>query len=316
MDAVTLFVYRPRRWFENILYSGLVVTGLMAGIMFFSLAGFVALDNPVYLAAMSALLVLAATSLALAVRYTIDRNRTLAARLVKLPKEDLLALLESSDLGDVDYQLIRQALDKNFPGWEKPTPTPEQAYSQNIPPQAIDMLWEGLARIGGSRATIVDRSSPMTRGELIDRFPEYVARVWSFRNPRPATRADLVEYINTHGAELAPRLDWLLEMYQSRQALLDDPQELVWHRVDPTDVLTWPSAKQKVYYHFDVVGTHPGVFSAPLTQQEIEEDARENGTPVVHPIEIGGFSSALGFLDMFDVSHWTPRPLSRSTTPP
>lgn len=169
--------------------------------------------------------------------------------------------------------------------------------------EAVDMLWEGLHRLGSQDSVSEEHKAsapkrPLSRQQLIDDIPAYMAWVWLHRHAIPASKAELEEALA--GTEVSEQYrDWLLEAYRSAQglaALSDD--DWGWRLMNPSDRETWPQDGQDVFYFFDVVGTHLGQFNG--AQDEGAEDDLTGGAC---------FSGACGFLDAYDVACWAPRPL-------
>lgn len=169
---------------------------------------------------------------------------------------------------------------------------------------AVEMLWEGLQRLSVAPSVPVESSPagsakrPPSREQLIDDMPSYMAWVWTSRHAIPASKEALLE--DLQGSAVSEKyLTWLLEAYESANGLkaMDDT-EWGWFLMNPSDRSTWPVAGQKVFYFFDVVGTHLGQFNG--ARDENPEDPLTGDA---------GFSGACGFLDAYDVACWAPRPL-------
>lgn len=169
---------------------------------------------------------------------------------------------------------------------------------------ALEMLWEGLQRLPSLSPASVDAAPkrPLSRQQLLDDIPTYMAGLWTIRHAIPASQVELQEALD--GSELPEKyrawlLKALLEAYRSAQglaALSDD--DWGWRLMSPSDRETWPQNGQDVFYFFDVMGTHLGKFNG-----------AQEGSPEDTLTGDAGFSGACGFLDAYSVACWAPRPL-------
>lgn len=154
----------------------------------------------------------------------------------------------------------------------------------------------------------------MSREELIQTLPHYAAVIWSRRHPLPASIEQLAQSLDNPDEGMAKKISWLEEIHRSIKGLeqLTDEQ-WVWNIMDEADRSTWPQDGQKVYYFFDVVGTHPGTFEGPRPTADPYSPKKGQGSDedLFGEEFTGGacFGGASGFLDVYDVSHWAPRPL-------
>lgn len=168
---------------------------------------------------------------------------------------------------------------------------------------AVEMLWEGLQRLSRLSPSPVGRApkKPLSRQQLIDDMPAYMAWVWTNRHAVPASKEALKEALA--GTEVSePYRAWLLEAYRSAQGLAEVSDDAWgWRLMSPSDRETWPQDGQDVFYFFDVVGTHLGRFY---------------GANDTNPEDVltgdAGFSGIGGFLDAYDVACWAPRPMTAS----
>lgn len=141
-----------------------------------------------------------------------------------------------------------------------------------------------------------------------------MARVfWRANGGVPFSREEVSEALSNPSDKLARHIPWFHEIHGSMAALMDMTQELAWIELDPGDRSTWTEDKEKVYYFFEVVGTHPGEFSGPLSPEQIQAQVQAN--PRIRDVfecdPTAGvfFGGKSGFLDIYDVSHWARRPI-------
>ena len=155
----------------------------------------------------------------------------------------------------------------------------------------------------------------MSREELIQTLPHYAAVIWSRRHPLPVSIEQLAQSLDNPDEGMAKKISWLEEIHSSIKGLeqLTDDQ-WAWNVMNEADRSTWPADQQKVYYFFDIVGTHPGTFEGPLPPEQLAAERAAQGlTEDIFGEDFTGgasFGGASGFLDIFDVSHWAPRPLA------
>ncbi len=167
-----------------------------------------------------------------------------------------------------------------------------------VSPAVVAALWDGLAQVQARRnlPRSEEPKRPMSAEELVAKMPGYMAWAWLRRNKTPNSVEALTEAL----AADPTYNDWLTEMHCSALGLAALPADTWgWRLMDPRDSTTWPEDGQAVFYFFEVVGSHAGTFAG--QEREPSEEDHTGGA---------GFAGAYGFLDLYDVACWAPRPVA------